>query len=455
MKPLIGVLLTVALVLCAQPAVKETPPPGGPPKPFAVPKRETYTLKNGMKVSLVPYGTIPLVSVRAVVDAGSINETAGQVWLANFLASMMREGTAAKTNGQLAEAAASMGGELSVNARADVTNVSLGVLSEFTPEAVKLIAEVLRTPRLPASELERIRTNLLRQRSVSLSRPQSLATEAFAKQIYGDHPYGRSFPTEEQLKSYTLDDLKTFYTSNFGAKRTHLYIAGRFDPSIKKTIAEAFDGWAEGSPFERTAPKLSAKKSMTLIDRPGAAQSVLRIGLPVATDPSNSDYIPMEVMDSILGGSFGSRITSNIREAKGYTYSPSSFVDTRYHTAAWNEIADVTTAVTGDSIKEILFEIARLRKEPPTEVELKSIQSYLSGVFVLQNSSRDGLIGQFSFVDLQRLNDDYLRTYVPKVNAVTRADVQRMAEQYLDPNKMTFVVVGDKAKVEESLKAYQ
>ena len=442
-----------AALLAAQ--TKEVPPAGGPPKAFAVPKRETYTLKNGMRISLIPYGAVPLVTVRAVVAAGAINETAGQTGLAGFLASMMREGTATKTNAQLAEAAASMGGQISVNSGSDQGSVSIGVLSEFTPGAVKLVAEVLRSPSLPPSELERVRTNLLRARSVSLSRPQSLANEAFAKQIYGDHPYGRVFASEAQLKAYSLDDLKKFYAANYGAKRTHLYISGRFDSAIKKTIAEAFEGWAEGTPFERQVPKLTAKKSLTVIDRPGAAQSVLRIGLPVAADPSSPDDIAMEVMDAILGGSFGSRITSNIREAKGYTYSPQSFVDTHFHTAVWNEMADVTTAVTGDSIKEILFEVARLRKEPPTDQELKSIQAYLSGVFVLQNSSSAGLIGKFAEIDLQHLNDDYLRTYVPKVNAITRADIQRMAEQYLDPNKMTFVVVGDRAKIDDSLKVYQ
>ena len=162
----------------------------------------------------------------------------------------------------------------------------------------------------------------------------------------------------------------------------------------------------------------------------------------------------MQVTNTLLGGSFTSRITNNIREQKGYTYSPFSQVTNRYRTAYWQESADVTTKATADSIHEILFEIDRLRKDPPDAKELKGVQNYMGGIFVLQNTSNQGIIGQLSFVDLHGLKDDYLKTYVQKVNAVTRQDVQRITETYLNPAKMTYVVVGDKAKIEESLKAY-
>jgi predicted Zn-dependent peptidase len=160
------------------------------------------------------------------------------------------------------------------------------------------------------------------------------------------------------------------------------------------------------------------------------------------------------VTDAILGGSFASRITSNIREQKGYTYSPYSSVSSRYRDAYWAEIADVTTKVTGPSIKEIFYEIDRLRKEPPTAEELQGIKNYMAGIFVLQNSSRSGVINQLAFLDLHGLGDDYLTNYVQKVFAVTPADVQRIAQTYLTPDKMTLVVVGDKSIVAEQLAAF-
>ena len=193
---------------------------------------------------------------------------------------------------------------------------------------------------------------------------------------------------------------------------------------------------------------------MDLVDRPGAAQSTLYIGLPTI-DPSNADYIPLQVMDSLLGGSFGSRITANIREQKGYTYSPRSQISARYRDAYWAEVADVTTAVTGPSIKEILYEIDRLQKSPPSDAELDGIKNYLAGVFVLRNSSRDGLIGQLQYVDLHQLGDNYLETYVQKVYTLTPQQVQEMAQKYILADKLTIVVVGDKEKVAGQIAPYE
>jgi zinc protease len=186
----------------------------------------------------------------------------------------------------------------------------------------------------------------------------------------------------------------------------------------------------------------------------GAVQSTLYIGLPTI-DAAHADYLTLTVMNALLGGSFGSRITSNIREQKGYTYSPSSAINSRLGAASWAEVADVTTNVTGASIKEILGEIDRLRKDPPSVDELRGIQNYLAGTFVLRNSSRAGIAQQLATLNLYGLNEDYLRSYVQHVYALTPADIQRMAQTYVDPAKIAIVVVGDKAKVAEQLKVYE
>ena len=172
-------------------------------------------------------------------------------------------------------------------------------------------------------------------------------------------------------------------------------------------------------------------------------------------DPTSPDYLVLDVMDSLLGGSFAFRITSNIRDQKGYTYSPRSQVGTRKHLAYWLEAADVTTAVTGPSLKEIFYEIDRIRKEPPSAQELKGIQNYLAGLFVLKNTSPDGLIAQLHFVDSQGLERSFLSSYVQKVMAVTPQEIQRVSESYIVPSKMTIIVVGDKAKIAEQLKPYE
>ena len=161
--------------------------------------------------------------------------------------------------------------------------------------------------------------------------------------------------------------------------------------------------------------------------------------------------VPLLVTNALLGGSFASRITSNIREQKGYTYSPFSNVSSRYHDSYWAEQADVTTQFTGPSIKEILGEVDRLRTTPPSDSELTGIQNYLAGTFVLQNSTRGGIINQLSFINLQGLPDSYLTDWVRRVRGVTPAAVQQITRKYLDPSRMTIVVVGDEKVVGEQV----
>jgi zinc protease len=435
-------------------AQKQTPPVGGAPKAFTVPAHETYALANGMKVTLVPYGNIPKVTVSLALRSGNIDETQEQLGVADITGELLKEGTTSLSSQEIAEAAARMGSTLGVTVGADETTVAMDVLSESGAGAVKLLADVVEHPLLPESELARLKTNTLREIAVAKTQPGQIALARFRKLMYGNHPYGDVLPTEETVNRLTIADAKKFYAGNYGAARAHLYVAGKFDPAaVKKAITENFSGWAKGSaPVEKAAaPK--TQRIVDVTDRPGAPQSTLYVGLPVA-DPTSPDNVRLIVSNSLLGGSFASRITANIREQKGYTYSPRSQISTRYHDAYWVEVADVTTKDTGASLKEIFGEITRLQKGAPGAEELKGIQSYLSGIFVIQNSTRQALIGQLRFVDLQGLGEDYLKNYVQRVNAVTPEEVSATTAKYIKPELMTIVVVGDKAKVGEQLTGY-
>jgi zinc protease len=443
--------------LCTLPLAaqeKQTPPAGGPPKPFVVPANESYALANGMKVTLVPYGNLPKVTLSLVVRSGNLNDPADMPGLADMAGKLMKEGTAAKSSKQIAEEAAGMGGAVTITVGADESDVTTDVLGEFGPKAVALLADVVQHPLFPESELPRLKNDAQRQLTISKSVPQNMALEKFRKILYGDHPYGTVFPTQESIEKTSVAEIRKFYEGNFGAARSHLYVAGRFDvAAAKKAIAASFGDWAKGPAAVNNVPKVKPQHVLDLTDRPGTPQSTLLVGMPVpnATSP---DSVPLGVTNALLGGSFGSRITSNIREQKGYTYSPTSQVSRRYHDAYWAETADVTTQYTGASLKEIFGEINRLAEEPPADSELKGIQSYLSGLFVIQNSSRGALVNQLRFVDLQGLGEDYLKTYVQKVNAVTPSDVTKMTAQYIKPDQMTIVVVGDKSTVAEQLAPY-
>ena len=437
-------------------AQKQAPPEGAPSKPFTVPAHETYSLPNGMKVTLVPYGILPKVTVSVAIDAGAIDEGSEHVGVAGLTSDLLQEGTATLTSAQLADAAARMGSTLDVTAGDDQTDANLDVLSEFGPEAVRLLADVLEHPRLPESELARLKNNKLREIAVATARPQTVALMHFRKILYGDHPYAIVQPTEANVNKISLQDIKDFVGANFSAQRSHIYVAGRFDSAaVKKAIAASFGGWPKGGAARAAnSPQVAPHRVLDVTDRPGAPQSTLLIGLPTIS-PTSPDAIGLRVANALLGGSFNSRITANIREQKGYTYSPFSQVSERYHDAYWAERADVTTQFTGASIHEILGEIGRLSGEAPTDQELKGIQNYLSGLFVIQNSSRGALIGQLQNVDFQGLGEDYLKTYVAKVNAVTPDDVEKITAKYIRPQDLTIVVVGDKSKINDQVAPYE
>ncbi len=434
---------------------REKPPTGSQPKPFVFPKADVFTTANGMKVMLVPYGNVPKVTVQARIRTGHLDETSEQTWLSIIAGGMLKEGTKTRTGEQIANEVAEMGGSLTVGTGDSQVIVGGDVLSEFDAKFVELLADVLTNPVFPAAELERIKTNKLREIAVEKTQPGSIANEKFRQVMFPNHPFGRVYPSDAQLAAYKLDDARNFYNTHFTAKRTVLYVVGVFDAkAVRAAIEKNFQNLKSGAATTVNPPKPTAARSLSVIDRPGAEQSTLYIGLP-AVDPSDPDYVPLIVMDSLLSGSFGSRITSNIREQKGYTYSPYSYLWTAYRAGYWLQVADVTTAVTGDSIKEIFFEIDRLRKEPPTQTELDGIKNNIAGLFVIQNSTRRGIINQLDDVEFYGLDKSYIDNYVPKILAVTAADVQKMAQKYLRDDQMTIVVVGDKAKINAQIAAYQ
>jgi predicted Zn-dependent peptidase len=433
---------------------KQAPPEPGTPKGFAVPKPTTITLENGLGITLVQYGTVPKATVNLGIRTGNVDEKANEVWLADVMGAMLSEGTATRSASQLAEDAARMGGSLDVTVLENRIDIGGDVLSEFAPDMVALVADVALHPKFPESELDRLKDDKARELSIAKSQPQPLAQEKFRAVLYGDHPYGRLFPTEAMLQGYTIAQVRGFYDRNFGAARSRIYVVGRFDEkAVEAAIRKAFSNWKKGPAPNTTKPSPRSERAVYLIDRPGAPQSTINIGMPVI-DPSNPDWDRLYLMNVLLGGSFASRITSNIREQKGYTYSPQGQLSSRYRDAYWIEIADVTTASTGPALKEIIGEVDRLQAEPPSDKELKAFQNYRAGVFVLQNSSRGGIIGQLEFVDLHGLPAEYLNGYVGRIYAVTPAQVQEMAKKYLQDDKATIVVVGDRKVIDEQMKPF-
>ncbi|MGV3539465.1 MAG: M16 family metallopeptidase [Rufibacter sp.] len=436
-------------------AQKQTPPAGGTPLNFTLPAKQEFSLSNGLQATLVPYGDIPKVTIQAVIQTGNVHEEPEENGLADIVGNLMGEGSANLTAKQISEKVARMGGSLNVSVGSTQTLITGSVLSEYGPELVKLMADILQRPAFPASELERVKNDFKRNLNLQRSQPGTQAQTKFRMALYKNHPYGYDLPTDEQINKYTLEQVRDFYDRQFGAQRTMVYAAGKFDASaMKQAITASFNDFRQGPAPSILLAKAETTPDIMVNDRPGAPQSTLVIGLPTI-DPSHPDYTKVRVMNSLLGGSFGSRITRNIREDKGYTYSPYSTLSARYRTGEWYEVADVTTEHTGNSMQEIMNEIERLQKEAPSAEELEGIKNYEAGLFVLRNSTPAGIIGQLNFLDLLGLPDSYLTNQVQAIHAVTPEQVKQAAKTYIRPEDMTMVVVGDKKVIEPQIKKFK
>ncbi len=433
-------------------AQKETPPEGGKAKDFKLSDKKLQTLPNGLKTALVHYGEIPKVNVSLIIKTGNVHESTDQIWLANLTGRLLREGTPEMNFTALSKKAAMMGGTLNVNVGLTQTTVSGSVLSEYAPDFIKLISDLIINPAFPSSEIERLKADFKRQLTTQKAVPQALASEQFYQALYKDHRYGKSFPTEPMINGYTVEMVKDFYNKNFGAKRSVLYVVGKFDEkAVNDAVMASLTKLKGGLDISYPAVNAVAVKDTMLIDRKGAPQTTLMIGLPVVT-PTNKDYIPLLVTNSLLGGSFGSRITSNIRENKGYTYSPFSTIQNRKGSAGiWYEQADVTSEHTVNALMEIEKEIRRLQIEPPTKEELAGIQNYEAGIFVLNNSTPGGIINQLNFLDLYGLDDSYLNNYVKNIYKITPEKISETAKAYIDYNKMVKVMIGDKTAIQQQV----
>lgn len=436
-------------------AQKQTPPEGGTPRDFQLPEKKLNKLPNGLSSTLVQYGAIPKVNINIIIKTGNIHEGPNEVWLGDLTGNLMREGTTTMDFKTISKKVASMGGSVNVTTGLNQMTLSGSVLSEFAPDLIKILADIVINPAFPAKELDRLKNDLKRNLTVQMSSPQNQATDKFRSIIYKDHPYGRLYPTEEMLNSYTLEMAKGFYEKNVGAKRTVVYAVGKFnEAAVNKAIEEAFGKWKEGPEVNYPVATPVTTNEVAMIDRPNAPQTTVIVGLPTL-DPSKPDYLPLQITNSILGGSFGSRITSNIREDKGYTYSPFSTINAGIKAAIWFEQADVTTEHTGASLNEISKEIKRLQTEAPSKEELQGIQNYEAGIFVLQNSTPGGIINQLNFIDLHGLSDSYLTDRVKNIYAVTPEKIQQMAKDYFKYEDMTLVLVGDKKQLTKQIKEHQ
>lgn len=432
-----------------------------PPTPLAarsinLPTPAETVLSNDLKVVVVEDRRLPITSFRLAFRTGSANDPADLPGLAAMTASQLNEGTETRTSLQIAEETELLGASLSVGASADFTTAAASALSNYAPRILRLMADVVLNPSFPEKELALARQNTLQNLQYQRSQPGFLSDEKISQVIFGQHPYSRVAPTEESVNRMTRDRLAEFHRQMYVPNNAVLVIVGDVDRTeILTEVERLFGDWRGGEIRNPSfpAPPVRTRRGAYVVDRPGSAQSNIALA-NIALTRTSPDFFPALVMNQILGGGASARLFMNLREEKGYTYGAYSSFDMRRLAGAFEAHAEVRAQVTGDSLREFFAEIDRIRDEIVPAEELQNAKNYLAGVFPIRLETQEGLTGQILTMQLYDLPADYLASYRERINAVTAADVQRVARQYVAPNEMAIVVVGDAAAIHEQIKPY-
>jgi len=415
------------------------------------PKRTHARLSNGLQVVLAEAHSIPKFHGELFFRAGEALISDRAVGLAELTATVLRTGTNARTSRQIEEDLRRLGADLGASAGQDTSAISFAGLSEFAEPLLRLVNELAREAAFPDAEFERERRQKLEEVKLERTSPGFLASERLRKVLFGAHPYAKISPSEAKLAAYKRDDLVTVYREIYTPENALLVLVGDFDPQAMLKLAESvFGSWAGKKPAAKPTPALPQfhGRRVYLVHNPGSVQTQILAGCHAITR-KNPDWIPLGLTNSLYGGAFNSRLVMNIREDKGYTYSPRSGVSPLREHGYFSVSAAVRNDVVAASLTEIFYEIDKLRSVPVPEPELADAQNYLSGVFSLGLATQEGLLTQFATSALHELPDDYLETYRDKVRALKPADLLAMARKYFDSANMQIVVVGDRTQIEE------
>lgn len=455
-----ALLLLVALpaALKAQAVDRTRPPTLGPAPALRVPPVQTVTLPNGLQLAVIEMHKVPVVEIQLIVDAGSVNDPADLPGLATFTANMLDEGAGRRTALEVAEEADFLGARMGTAAGADVANIFLHVPKRQLGPALDLMADVVLRPTFADSEITRQRdlrrTQILQQRD----QPVAMAGLAFPAIVFGTrHAYGRAINgTEASTALLSRDRVNQFYQTHYRPGAAKLLVVGDITlAEAQQLVIARFGAWERGT-TPAAVPVASAAaptaRTFYLVDKPGAAQSVIRIG-NVGVPRSTADFFPLQVMNTILGGSFTSRLNQNLRETHGYTYGANSSFAMRRMAGPFQAGASVQSAKTDSALIEFLRELRRIRDEAVPQAELDKAKAYIALSLPGDFETTSGSAGQFSSLLTFGLPLDYYNSYVARINAVTAADVQRVARQYLDLDRFTIVVVGDRSQIEAGIRA--
>lgn len=431
--------------------VRANPPALGPETQVAWPKRTVTTLSNGLQVVLVESHTFPKISAQLFFRSGNSVVAHTAPGLAEMTATVVRMGTATRPSRKIEEDLRRMGAGLGTSSGADSSAIAAAGLAEFSSGILELMADLARHASFPEDEFERERRQRLEELRIERTTPGFLASERLRRVLFGAHPYAVVAPSEEQLASITRDQLAEFYRKHYVPAESLLIVVGDFAAArMLEQIEAIFGAWQapKAAHPASAAPPHQSGRRVHLVHLPGTVQTQVLLG-NLSITRRDPDWYRLLLANSIFGGAFHSRLVLNIREQKGYTYSPGSGVNALRQQGYFTVRAAVRNDVVAATLTEMFYEIDRMRSLPVTAEELDSARSYLTGVFSLGVATQDGLLGQLATVYLDQLPEGYLETYRERIRALTAADVLTAARRHFDSANAQIVIVGDRAQIGE------
>ena len=429
-----------------RPVDRTAPPPPSEAHPFRFPHFLRARLPNGLDVAVARLAGLPLVSLELIAPAGAQYDSAETSGIAALTAGLLDEGTTRRSSLEIANTAERLGGYLVTGADWDVGYLSTGLLASHRREGLDLLAEIVATPTFPDNEVERLRRLRISEILRRSQDPSALADDRFQREVYRGSIYAEPlYGTRESIARLERAALIGFYQRHYGFDGSTLIAVGDFDPEDLLREAEATfgvagpPGPAPARPEIRPLPLEGLR--VHLVDRPGAAQTELRLG-HVGVPRTHPDYIPLLVLNMLLGGKFTSRINLNLRERHGYTYGASSRFSSRLGPGPFTIQAAVETAATAAAAREILFEMRRVRESLVEPEELAETAGYIIGVFPYSLQTVGDITRRLENLSVFGLPDDYYDHYLERIAAVTREDLREVARRHLDPERIVVVAVG-------------
>jgi predicted Zn-dependent peptidase len=450
-------VLTVAIGRAQTRPDRSTPPSIGQAPELDLAPIQKRSLSNGIPVWIVETREVPLVQVNLLVLAGSDQDPAGKFGIASVTAAMLDEGAGSKSALEIADHIEFLGATLATTSSFDTSAVRLNVPRARLEEALPTMADVALRPTFPQQELERLRQERLTSLLQARDDPASVSGMAFNRILYGaTHRYGTAaIGTAAALRGFTPADLQTFHQSVYQPANSALIVVGDIQPEAAVTQLEKhFGAWRGGGTVARravpSAPQVRERR-IYIVDMPGAEQSVIRIGW-IGVPRSTRDYFTLQVLNTVLGGAFTSRLNQNLRERNGYAYGASSGFDMRLSAGPFSARAAVQADKTAEALREFFNELAAIAQPIPAD-ELEKARNYITLGFPSQFEATGDLSAQLEELIVYKLPEDYFENYVSHIRAVTAADVQKAAAAYVEPQRFAVVVVGDRKTIEANVRA--